>query len=390
MKPSLLPSLLATVALAAPLHAQTCPPNVLCPQGTTCAPIVCPINARSYTVSGTSALSAPPVTGEIVRVPRFSGSAGQTLLEAEVIVRATLGGAVRVQNTGTAPIGVQSHLGTSFSFDALLPQLDNLAIQVATPVFDDQLGPNVDPPCSYGASDSAQHLHLSVTRERRACITDPTLLAALFTNTSSLHTLDFVLATLDTSSSNAPGACVVLTNLSRAEVTVVYHYCTGGTLGTPLCAGSASSPTPCPCANTGLDGQGCANSFNAAGASLAGNGVTSPDTVTLVANGETHNALSIFLQGNALAPGAVFGDGVRCASGALKRLYVKSAVGGMVSAPSLSDAGIRFLSGTLGDPIANGSTRWYQVYYRDSNGGFCPPPAGGTFNVTNALAILWL
>ena len=380
----------ALLLLAAAATAQTCPPNVLCPQGTSCAPITCPILARSTTASAATLFAAPPVANETLRVPRFSGSAGQTLLEAEVIVRATLAGAVRVQNTGPAPLAVQSHLGTRFQLGAPLPQLDGLVIQVSTPVFDDALGPNSAPPCSYTGSDAAQHLHLAVTRERRACITDAALLANVFTNTSSQHTLDFTLATSDTSASDAPGACVVLDNRSRVEVSVIYHYCTGAGVGTALCAGEAAAAVPCPCANFGQDGQGCASSFNAAGASLAGTGVTSPDTVTLVANGEVHNALSIFLQGNAQAPGAVFGDGVRCASGALKRLYVKTAVGGMVSAPGLSEAGIRFLSGSLGDPIANGTTRWYQVYYRDSNASFCSAPAGGTFNVTSALAILWL
>ena len=46
-------------------------------------------------------------------------------------------------------------------------------------------------------------------------------------------------------------------------------------------------------------------------------------------------------------------------------------------------------SAALGDTIAQGSTRFYQVYYRDPNPSFCPDPPGGTFNVSNAIAVIW-
>jgi Tol biopolymer transport system component len=155
----------------------------------------------------------------------------------------------------------------------------------------------------------------------------------------------------------------------------------------PFCAGDGSLATACPCANTGVAGHGCDNSLLAGGARLAASGSTLPDGVRLVSSGELPSALSIFLQGNSIvAQGVVFGDGLRCVAGALKRLYVVHAVAGSASAPGAGEAPIHLRSAQLGDPILPGGTRWYQVYYRDPDAGFCP---GATFNVSNGLRVSW-
>ena len=44
------------------------------------------------------------------------------------------------------------------------------------------------------------------------------------------------------------------------------------------------------------------------------------------------------------------------------------------------------MSALLGDPIAAGSTRWYQVYYRDPA---LPCAFELNFNVTQGLSVLW-
>lgn len=159
------------------------------------------------------------------------------------------------------------------------------------------------------------------------------------------------------------------------------------------CFGDGVDPTvttPCPCPNHGDPGHGCGNSGNAFGALLNATGTTGPDTVVLTASGEFPSALSIFLQGDANLPaGVVFGDGVRCAGGSLKRLYVKTASGGSVSAPQGGDPSITQQSANLGDPIAPGSIRYYQTYYRDPNPTFCPNPPGNTWNVTNGVVMGW-
>jgi hypothetical protein len=100
--------------------------------------------------------------------------------------------------------------------------------------------------------------------------------------------------------------------------------------------------------------------------------------------------LCVFLQGDApIAAGVAFGDGVRCIGGALKRLGVKSVSGGAAVYPGQGDSRIRVRSARLGDPIANGSTRWYQTWYRDADANFCPAPQGNTWNVTSGVALHW-
>jgi subtilisin-like proprotein convertase family protein len=158
----------------------------------------------------------------------------------------------------------------------------------------------------------------------------------------------------------------------------------GGSGITSYCgAGDANLTTPCSSFGSGATGNGCANSGNPSGASLTATGSPTADTVVMTQTGELATSTSIFLQGTANIPAGIsFGDGVRCAGGTLKRLYVKSAVGGTVSAPTGGDPSIQTQSATLGDPIAPGSTRYYQVYYRD------PASAtGANFNVGNALAM---
>jgi len=160
--------------------------------------------------------------------------------------------------------------------------------------------------------------------------------------------------------------------------------------GTPFCFGDGLLQTFCPCFNFGNPDAGCANSVNPGGAKLTTAGTASPDTIVFTATGELPTALSIVLQGtNANTAGFVFGDGLRCVTTNFKRLYVKNAIGGVVTAPSGGDLSVTARSAQLGDPIAPGSTRNYQIYYRDSNSTFCVHPPDDTFNVTNAIGIVW-
>jgi hypothetical protein len=164
----------------------------------------------------------------------------------------------------------------------------------------------------------------------------------------------------------------------------------GGGPGTAYCFGDGTLATPCPCGNTGSVGRGCQNSASTGGSLLTATGATSPDSLVLSASNELPSALSIFLQGTtSLASGTAFGDGLRCANGNLKRLATKSAVGGVVTFPQAGDLSVSVQSAVLGDPIAPGSTRYYQVYYRDPAPSFCPAPTGDTFNVSNGLSVLW-
>ena len=159
--------------------------------------------------------------------------------------------------------------------------------------------------------------------------------------------------------------------------------------GTPFCFGDGSG-TQCPCANLGDPGSGCENSKEDQGAVLTSSGNQDPDTVVLTASRELPTALSVFLQGNNQNPnGFLFGDGLRCASGSLKRLYIKTASAGVVSAPQGGDQSITQRSAAKGDVIPPGGTRYYQVYYRDSDPTFCPAPTGDGFNSTSGVIIVW-
>ena len=146
----------------------------------------------------------------------------------------------------------------------------------------------------------------------------------------------------------------------------------------------------CPCANFGGAGRGCDNSIASGGASLSATGTTSPDALVLRSAGEPASALSIFLQGNAvLVGGAPFGDGIRCIGGTLKRIAARSAAAGVAVYPQSGDPSISSQSAAFGDALAPGSTRYYQVHYRDSNLGFCPPPSGASFNASNGQTVVW-
>jgi hypothetical protein len=146
----------------------------------------------------------------------------------------------------------------------------------------------------------------------------------------------------------------------------------------------------CPCANSGLAGRGCDNSVGTGGALLSASGTTSPDTLVLTQVDTLASSLSIFSKGTLeLGSPVLFGDGLRCVGGALKRLYAKSAVAGTASAPAPGDLSISARSAELGDPLSPGMVRYYYVYYRDANPGFCAAPQGNTFNVGNALRVPW-
>lgn len=159
-----------------------------------------------------------------------------------------------------------------------------------------------------------------------------------------------------------------------------------------FCFGDALSGA-CPCGNASAGGkqEGCANSTGrGAHLSDAGLASTSADTLVLTVAGTTPSAACLFFQGNALevAPFAL-GDGARCVGGGLVRLYTRQASGGTVSVPAPGDPSVSTRSAAGGDPIAAGSTRYVQAYYRDVSATFCPAPIGGTANVSSGLALTW-
>jgi hypothetical protein len=175
------------------------------------------------------------------------------------------------------------------------------------------------------------------------------------------------------------------------KVSITYTYCPNGSLGAcPICFGDSSGSRVCPCSNTGIAGHGCNNSASTGGAILHASGTSNPDTVVLTSSNQLASTLSVFMQGESLLnQPAPFGDGLRCVGAPTVRLYVMNASNGSVSAPGAGDQSITDRSASLGAPIAPGSTRVYQVAYRDPNVTFCPEPQGGTWNVSSGVVITW-
>src|SRR5258706_1110595 len=122
----------------------------------------------------------------------------------------------------------------------------------------------------------------------------------------------------------------------------------------PFCAGDGSATgVACPCSNFGALGHGCENSAATGGALLVASGTVNPDTLALSSSGQLPSAPAILLQGNAiLASPIVFGDGVRCIGGILKRLYLAPPVGGAVSFPPAGGPTISARPAAPRDPIA--------------------------------------
>jgi hypothetical protein len=156
-----------------------------------------------------------------------------------------------------------------------------------------------------------------------------------------------------------------------------------------VCGGDGTF-AQCPCGNYGSIGRGCNNSAGLGGARLGWTGTTSPDTLILHSDFEPQTASSLFLMGDAMTTVPVmFGDGIRCAGGNLLRMYVHAAVGGSVSAPQAGEPSISQRAANLGIPILPGDVRYLQAWYRDPVLAVCPPPNGNSFNVSNALRVIW-
>jgi hypothetical protein len=87
-------------------------------------------------------------------------------------------------------------------------------------------------------------------------------------------------------------------------------------------------------------------------------------------------------QGTAQA-NAVFGDGLRCVAGLVRRFPVRANVANsnFYPNPAFVDPPLSVMGGI---PAAGG-TRFYQSWYRDAM-PFCTP---FTFNLSNAVAIVW-
>ncbi|MFN0242766.1 MAG: TolB family protein [Planctomycetota bacterium] len=154
----------------------------------------------------------------------------------------------------------------------------------------------------------------------------------------------------------------------------------------PYCFGTKEA---CPCGNDPGELAGCANSQSETGAVLAASGLPSlgADSFALSVQGTPAFAAVLFIQGDATVNrdlGEPFGDGLRCAGGALLRLGLRGASNGVAS----------FGGGIFGDPLVSvmgalthaDVTHYYQAMYRDS-AEFC---SAATINFSNGIRVRWI
>jgi FG-GAP repeat/FG-GAP-like repeat len=165
-----------------------------------------------------------------------------------------------------------------------------------------------------------------------------------------------------------------LSSVGGAVVTYSDH----SLLGSAYCSGDGSA-AGCPCGNFGGAGEGCANS-GGSGALLAAEGtasVTSDDLLMSAQNLVAGQPALLFAGLNQVQSGngALFGDGLRCAGGSVKRLGVElpNGTGLATWGPGLAPLGA----------WSAGDTRRFQVWYRDPSSS----PCGGVFNLSNGFEV---
>lgn len=163
-----------------------------------------------------------------------------------------------------------------------------------------------------------------------------------------------------------------------ADLRIAAWGCASAPLGTAYCFGDGSG-TPCPCSNPGGAGLGCANS-SGAGARLDAGGSASVSADSLAFQAQNlipfrSALLFVGLGAPSGGAGVVFGDGLRCASVATRRLGVRTAdlFGEAEWGPALSPAG-QWLPG---------DTRHFQAWYRDPTSS----PCASGFNLTQGYRV---
>jgi hypothetical protein len=151
-----------------------------------------------------------------------------------------------------------------------------------------------------------------------------------------------------------------------------------------FCFGDGTG-TACPCGNTSIPGagEGCLNSLGRGGRlARSGSASIANDTLTLHGSGMPDSS-ALYFQGTSASgagAGTVFGDGLRCAGGAVTRLGTATNSAGASSHPGPGGLALSIAGGA-----AAGETRLYQVWYRNA-ANFCTP---STFNLTNGVSALW-
>ena len=150
--------------------------------------------------------------------------------------------------------------------------------------------------------------------------------------------------------------------------------------GTAYCAGDGTG-TACPCGNNSTNGGGCANGTGEGNIlSASGSNSISAADLELSSVNAIASQPGLYFQGNNAINGGsgnVFGDGIRCAGGAVVRLQVRFS---NAAGESSTTANIAATGG-----VSAGDVKRYQHWSRDPN----TSPCGNQFNLSNAIEIVW-
>ncbi|MBL8861445.1 MAG: hypothetical protein JNK02_05480 [Planctomycetes bacterium] len=210
-------------------------------------------------------------------------------------------------------------------------------------------------------------------------------------NSSAAGTLESAgrsLASFDDGSGRGP-ALWLGGDMRRVDATAVSNVariegCHG--TGASFCAGDGSA-APCPCGNESApgSGSGCMSSVGLGGRLEAvGVASVSADTYVLSGSSMPGTSSSLYFSGTAAVnagAGQAFGDGLRCVGGTVQRLGVTANVAGASSQPNVAQP----TPLSVRDPVLPGTSRTYQVWYRNA-APYCTPAA---FNLTNGWRVVW-
>ncbi len=115
----------------------------------------------------------------------------------------------------------------------------------------------------------------------------------------------------------------------------------------------------------------------------SGTASISSDTLILIGEHTEHNQSGLYFQANNdLSPGNLWGDGLQCAGGQLKRLGVRFSDGTGYSDTSAWSTPISVKAGN----VSAGDTKYYQLWYRNPY----LSPCAAQFNASNGYQITWL
>jgi Tol biopolymer transport system component len=168
------------------------------------------------------------------------------------------------------------------------------------------------------------------------------------------------------------------------SATDVFVHSDAPTTAVAFCFGDGTS-TACPCGNASPPGAGagCLSSLGIGGMLLA-SGIANIVGDSVVLQGlQMPDSSALYFQGTTLqsgGPGAVFGDGLRCAGGQVVRLGIKVNVANASAYPGPGDPAL-----SVRGNCHAGDFRTYQVWYRNA-APFC---TASTFNLTNGLELTW-